>query len=263
VPRPHTHHAAPRQRKRHTGRLLLLLSLLTIATVGMSLAYTRGVFRQHTVAKRQPAGHAPNTGNQADTDPVPTAMPSVMPTSLHGEFAPFAGLASGNLTTVPGAGPVVGTGGTLVRYAVDVEQGLPEDPAAFAQAVQQILGDPRSWGHGGKYRFQRVATGTVKFRVTLASPAEVDRLCSMLDTNGYTSCRQGNRSVINQNRWETAIPEWPADMATYRDYVINHEVGHTLGHGHEHCAGAGQLAPVMQQQTLNLEGCKPNGWPFP
>ena len=87
--------------------------------------------------------------------------------------------------------------------------------------------------------------------------------CPGVGTGGYTSCRYGERAVINLARWETAVPDYGGDIATYRQYVVNHEVGHALGNGHEECAGPGRLAPVMQQQTLGLEGCVRNAWPFP
>jgi Protein of unknown function (DUF3152) len=45
--------------------------------------------------------------------------------------------------------------------------------------------------------------------------------------------------------------------------VVNHEVGHWLGFGHSRCSGAGRLAPVMQQQSIGLEGCTFNPWPLP
>ena len=36
--------------------------------------------------------------------------------------------------------------------------------------------------------------------------------------------------------------------------VINHETGHWLGLGHSFCSGPGQLAPVMQQQSIDVTG---------
>lgn len=68
--------------------------------------------------------------------------------------------------------------------------------------------------------------------------------------------------MINLDRWLHAVPEYGGDVALYRQYVINHEVGHGLGLGHQACPGRGRPAPVMQQQTFGLKGCLPNGWPY-
>jgi hypothetical protein len=53
------------------------------------------------------------------------------------------------------------------------------------------------------------------------------------------------------------------DLAGYRQMVINHETGHFLGYNHMACPGKGKLAPVMQTQTIALNGCLPNSWPYP
>ncbi len=174
---------------------------------------------------------------------------------------------TGSVSVVDGTSAVYGTG-PLERFVVEVEDGIGVDGAAFAAAVEGILGDPRSWGAGGRLSFQRVgaaeaAAGAYEFRVSLVSPGSMEIYCPGVGTGGYTSCRYGERAVINLARWETAVPDYGGDVPTYRQYVVNHEVGHALGNGHEQCPGADQLAPVMQQQTLGLQSCVKNAWPFP
>jgi hypothetical protein len=174
---------------------------------------------------------------------------------------------AGTVSVVDGTSAVHGTG-PLERFVVEVEDGTGVDGAQFAAAVETTLGDPRSWGNGGQLSFQRVgaaeaAAGDYDFRVSLVSPGSMETYCPGVGTGGYTSCRYGERAVINLARWETAVPDYAGDIATYRHYVVNHEVGHALGHGHEQCPGPGQLAPVMEQQTLGLQGCVKNAWPVP
>ena len=188
------------------------------------------------------------------------AAPSTVPTVV--VPVPFVEQGSGDLSVVPGSSQVYGTG-PLQRFIVEVEDGINVDGANFAAAVEATLADPRSWGAGGEMSFQRVDGGDYDFRVSLVSPRNVESFCPGVGTGGYTSCRYGERAVINLARWETAVPKYEGDVATYRNYVVNHEVGHALGNGHVPCPGPGELAPVMQQQTLSLDGCVRNGWPFP
>ena len=179
----------------------------------------------------------------------------------------FVQRGAGGVTVVDGTSEVYGSG-PLQRFVVEVEDGIEVDGAEFAAAVEATLGDPRSWGNGGRMSFQRVgaaeaAASQYDFKVTLVSPGSMETYCPGVGTGGYTSCRYGERAVINLARWATAVPDYQGDVATYRQYVVNHEVGHALGNGHESCPGAGQLAPVMQQQTLGLKGCTRNAWPYP
>ena len=160
-----------------------------------------------------------------------------------------------------GAVPAPGEG-TVVKIRVEVEAGLPVDPDDFADFVMDTLNDPRSWGRGGRMTFART-DGAARIRVVLASPDTSARICRPLQTFGRLSCHSGDAAVLTQYRWVKAIPEYGPDRTGYRHYVVNHEVGHALGHGHEFCGGRGQVAPVMMQQTKGLKGCRPNPWPFP
>lgn len=229
--------------------VLTFLTLLDVASTGNAPASALG-----------PATPIVTT----DTAPVPTAEGEAVPASPAPviESPAFVEQGSGNLTVVPGRSQVYGTG-PLQRFLVEVEDGINVDGAGFAAAVEATLADRRGWGSGGEYSFQRVDDGDYDFRVSLVSPMNVESFCPGVGTGGYTSCRYGERAVINLARWESAVPDYAGDVATYRLYVVNHEVGHALGHGHESCPGPGELAPVMQQQTLGLDGCVKNAWPYP
>ncbi len=156
-----------------------------------------------------------------------------------------------------GAGPV-----HVIRAQVDPL--LDESLAQFTAYVDWILSDPRSWLGDGSVTWRRVGPDDpADLSIILAAPETVDAICFPLRTGGYFSCRNGDKIGININRWNTATDWWPVSLHIYRTYVINHEVGHYLGHGHVSCPGDGELADVMQQQTKGLDGCVANGWVFP
>jgi hypothetical protein len=151
----------------------------------------------------------------------------------------------------------------VLRYRVLVEKDITGvTPSAFAAAVQETLEDPRGWSGGGDRQLRRVGPGQrYDFTVYLTTPRTRDRLCQDVP-DGYTSCRNGDRVVLNVARWAKGVPHYGAPLAVYRQYLVNHEVGHRLGNGHERCPGRGEPAPVMQQQTLGLHGCTANPWPY-
>jgi hypothetical protein len=66
---------------------------------------------------------------------------------------------------------------------------------------------------------------------------------------------------LNVARWTKGVAQVGAPLTAYRQYMVNLEVGHRLGHGHELCPGPRQPAPVMQQ-TLGMHGCTPHAWPY-
>lgn len=168
-----------------------------------------------------------------------------------------------SLRVVAGTSRIAGVG-PLERFMVEVQDGVPIDRVGFAARVDAILFDARGWTGGGRISLQRVDDPALAdFRVTLALPAMVDRLCLPLHTAGTVSCANRGRSVINWVRWrDGASVPWGQDLAGYRTYVISHEVGHSLGHDHRRCHGAGRLAPVMRQQTFGRSPCRPNPWPL-
>lgn len=249
--------------------ILVVATLLALVEVAGedSAAQTPPTSEQQSSASTDNDGVPGTTtspGSTAQSTPAAEAEPVNPSATFSAEPATptFVQRGEGTLSLVPGRSAVLGTG-PLLRFRVEVEDGTDVDGAAFARAVEETLGDPRSWGAGGRQAFQRVDTGPFDFRVALVSPDNVNSFCPGLDTGGYTSCRSGDRAVMNLARWETAVPDYEGDLPTYRQYVVNHEVGHYLGNGHEACPGAGALAPVMQQQTLGLDGCRKNAWPYP
>ena len=177
-------------------------------------------------------------------DPSPTAAPST------------GDAPSATATTAPATTTTAATGTVPVAYRVEVRaRGVGDFPAV----VDSVLSDPRGWSRAG-FVLQR--RDDAPFLVVVAEGPEVDALCRPYDTGGRFSCQLGPVVAINADRWRVATPQWTGDLATYRQMLVNHEVGHLLGQKHRRCQGAGRLAPVMEQQSTNLGACRPNPWPL-
>jgi uncharacterized protein DUF3152 len=255
------------------------LAVLVIATVTAS--------RQPlpAVAFQPPATvDIPDDSADVEVSPSVTAQPSVVPqaTRTAGQHLvhaarvrvaptrttpkPTASQPSGIgvwLVAPGGTGTVgPGTRGAIV-YRVEVEQATGLSPGAVAAVVDATLDGSRGWINEG-WSFRRVASGSVNLVVRVATPSTVDKECLKygLHTGGVVSCRGGNYVNINLTRWTQGIPAYAGHVIEYDHLVVNHEVGHRLGHGHVGCPAPGAPAPVMMQQYYGLNGCQPNVWPY-
>jgi hypothetical protein len=149
-----------------------------------------------------------------------------------------------------------------VTYHVETRGAVGTSVAKFRGLAQQTFADPRGWRSAG-VSFRRVKSGG-DFTLVLAQASWVPRFSS--SCSATWSCRVGRFVIINTERWQHASPAWNAarlPLRSYRHMVVNHEVGHWLGHGHVGCPGPGRLAPVMMQQSKSLAGCRFNPWPAP
>lgn len=245
--------------RRHPARWAVGVAVLAVGALALILrpAVGHSGDRAAPAATTTTASPAPTTATPTTTTPTPrptTPKPTPPATPV---TIPVSG--TGHLVTVPGTAGPSGPG-TPMTYRLEIEGGLPLDGAAVGAQVQRTLTDPRGWQPIEHVAFVRTP-GPASFELIIASPTMVDRLCYPLDTIGELSCRNGNRVILNAKRWVDAVPWYGGHLDDYRAYLVNHEVGHRLGHGHKSCPAPGAPAPVMVQQSKSLYGCAPNPWP--
>ncbi|BCJ64638.1 DUF3152 domain-containing protein [Polymorphospora rubra] len=256
--------------RRPVAQLASLATLVTAAALVMvGLAVPGFTDRsQAPVAEVSPAAETPIAVPPTSEPPQPTEEPPPV-LQMPG---PVPSKGEGTFDYGTTQGEVAGTAGTLRRYRIAVEKGADEDVEAFGATVDAVLANKGSWIGSGRLRLQRVPDRAGHdFTVYLVTAQTAYTMCQAgwvdirVDGKPYTSCRAQGKVILNLDRWRTSVPHYveaevPLDV--YRDYVVNHEVGHELGYNHERCPGQGRPAPVMMQQTLFLNGCEANPWPF-
>ncbi|WP_237540052.1 MULTISPECIES: DUF3152 domain-containing protein [unclassified Streptomyces] len=255
-----------RRRRRQRRRAVLTGTVVAVGAVAAFLFVDPPW--QHDddalAADRTPTGPASPAPSSPDASPSPevTQSPEASP-STEKTVDPDSVPESGSGTfTVARAG--ISSSGKGDPYRVEVEDGIGVDPDSAAEDVAAILADPRGWNEGGTRSFRQVADGSAGLVIRIGTPATTDKLCGQydLDTGGEVNCRGGENVMVNLRRWLLGSPTFDGTAAEYRALIINHEVGHWLGHGHETCPGPGRPAPAMMQQIKGLKGCTSNAWPY-
>lgn len=236
---------------------------------------------------------------QREEDPDGGVEPLEPAKIAEGEFdphnlppgGPYTTTGAGTFYEVGAPGMTAGEGSELVvRFAVEVEHGIDTSgyggDEAFAHMVDATLSDPRGWINDPRFRFEHVSVNdNPSLKIRLTSLDTTAELCGV-QIGTETSCRTritGEDTVLlNESRWVRGAVPFQGDLGSYRQYLINHEVGHAVGFAeHVPCPEPNALAPIMMQQTLSLNNaqlremspednypdnpdtCRPNPWPYP
>ncbi|RBO92434.1 uncharacterized protein DUF3152 [Nocardia puris] len=215
-------------------------------------------------------------------------FPADLPTGALPEGGPFVEDGTGTWRVVPGTTAKVGEGREYsFRYTVEIEDGI--DTSGFggdesvAKMIDSTLANPKSWSHDPKFAFQRIDQGEPDFRISLTSRQTTREVCGFeipIDSSCYHA--DLDRVVLSEVRWVRGALAFEGDIGSYRQYQINHEVGHAIGyHQHQPCETDGGLAPIMMQQTFGTKNndiaeldphgvvpmdgkrCRFNPWPYP
>ncbi len=201
---------------------------------------------------------------------------------------PFTDTGTGAWHVVPGAGAQFGIGTEhIFNYTVEIEDGVDTSDFggdyAVGKMVDATLSNPKSWTHDSRFAFRRIDNGNPDFRISLTSRDSTRKACGFeipIDSSCYNA--DLGRVMLSEVRWVRGAVAFEGDVGSYRQYQINHEVGHAIGyHEHQPCETDGSLAPVMMQQTFGtrnndiakldpdgvvpMDGktCKFNPWPYP
>lgn len=274
------------------------IPVLAVLTVWVLIDMSMPALTEHTGHMAQ-GGHASQVaasqaqGENRGASPDPARVDAAaVPITEIPPGGPFTqtGARTFHVAGTPGAAAGQGAQDTY-RYVVEVEDGVDTSAyggdEAVARLVDATLTDPRSWNHDPAFRFEHVAADQQpNLRIRLSSLDTTHALCGGGDLDMETSCRTTltgeNLVVLNEARWVRGAVPFAGDIGSYRQYVINHEVGHAIGYAaHMPCGGDGQLAPIMMQQTLSLSNsqlhalapaevyrddnatCRYNAWPYP
>lgn len=134
----------------------------------------------------------------------------------------------------------------------------------FENSIFRTLNDPRGWPRAGATFTYSSDSSNCDFVIYLSQPSLMTSFSG--DCSDEYSCRVGDNVIINEDRWNGATTQMlkaGMSLSRYRIMVINHEVGHRLGHidNEPSCPAPQAPAPLMQEQSMSLRGCIPNEWP--
>lgn len=151
-----------------------------------------------------------------------------------------------------------------------VDSDVEYSPKLFSKKIIKTLKDPEGWESVDKIRFKYVSPKKFKeirsknkIFIRLSTNRTISDICGFDPKERLSCCDMLTREVfINFHRWKHGAKPSKLNIYDYREYVINHEVGHAIGRLHTGCPCMGCSAPIMMQHTISIGKCSPNSKPL-
>lgn len=128
--------------------------------------------------------------------------------------------------------------------------------------IYETLNDPRGWSYYGYYF---VPSSKYDFLISKKSSREINSVTSSKELENlsvtFTGVFATTEVWINYENWTYVPKNFTGTRKEYRQYLLQHELGHVLGYGHVPMThGKTVYCPVMYQQTKGTLNCMPNPW---
>ncbi|KAJ3229601.1 hypothetical protein HDU81_005234 [Chytriomyces hyalinus] len=145
---------------------------------------------------------------------------------------------------------------TCVRtWSFLLDPDIPSDVIDYEttrKLIERVLLDKqRGWGRMGTldFEYQKASSCDILIRMSRNKT-----ICEECKFSGLSCAKLGEGKVLlNFENWAQCPSQWK-DLDTYRAYMVNHEVGHLLGHhSHLKLRNSDSVYPVMFAQTKPVD----------
>jgi predicted metalloprotease len=145
----------------------------------------------------------------------------------------------------------------IIQYYLSPDFTKPEQ-----ELIADTLNDHRSWNHEFKQTLDQTQSFVNMYKYTRQKIKE--KFPELVGLSVCEYLKTPRMIYFDIQNWNSPPKNFTGDRKTYRQYLINHEMGHALGHMHSTLENIKKedFCPVMYQQTKGTNQCQANQWPI-